>query len=332
MSDLKIQNISKEFNGNHVLNSVNIEINKGEFFSIVGPSGCGKTTLLRIIAGLEYPDEGKIYIKNTDSTNLPPQKRNIGIVFQNYALFPNMNVFENVAYGLQIKKESKEVIYEKVNSVLEKVSLNHKINHAVSTLSGGEQQRVSLARVIVTEPDLILFDEPLSNLDYSLRQETRNELKRLQSELGITSVYVTHDQTEALALSDRVAVLNKGIIEQTGNPKDIYYNPSNSFVAVFIGHSNLFDPVLCKRIFNIEINNNQTLAVLPEEIIPVKEADFKPGKITDIQFTGYTFEYTISIDGKTIKSLQSVKSVKEEFIEGEEVGISLLTFNHRVIK
>lgn len=331
MSDLKILNISKNFNGISVLSGINIDINHGEFFSIVGPSGCGKTTLLRIIAGLEFPTEGKIFIKGIDSTDFTPQKRNVGIVFQNYALFPNMNVFENVAFGLKVKKENKDVISGKVDSVLEKVYLSHKANEKVSSLSGGEQQRVSLARVIVTEPDLILFDEPLSNLDYSLRQETRNELKRLQRESGITSVYVTHDQTEALALSDRIAVMNHGIIQQQGKPEEVYFNPVNSFVSVFISHSNLFDSVLSKRIFNIDIEKNQTLVLLPEEIKPVRSVEIRPGIITEVLFTGFAFEYTISVDGKIIKSLQPVNSGIEMFSKGDDVGLSLLTDKIRVV-
>ncbi|MBK9331063.1 MAG: ABC transporter ATP-binding protein [Ignavibacteria bacterium] len=223
MANLRIENLTKKFDDHVVLSDINFNIGQGEFFSIVGPSGCGKTTLLRIIAGLEFPDSGKIIINGKDITSLPPQKRRIGIVFQNYALFPNMSVYDNIAYGLRIQKTDKTVLDSKINSVLEIVSLTHKIHNSVTSLSGGEQQRVSLARVIVTEPELILFDEPLSNLDYALRIETRNELKRLQRDVGITSVYVTHDQTEALALSDRVAVLNKGVVQQTGSPDDVYY-------------------------------------------------------------------------------------------------------------
>lgn len=331
MSDLKLKNISKDFDGNKVLTDVNLEINQGEFFSIVGPSGCGKTTLLRIIAGLEYPSSGRVLIKGIDSTDFPPQKRKTGIVFQNYALFPNMNVFDNTAFGLRVQKRSSEEITERVNSVLEKVYLSNKTFDKVSSLSGGEQQRVSLARVIVTEPDLILFDEPLSNLDFSLRQETRNELKRLQRESGITSVYVTHDQTEALALSDRIAVMNKGEIQQTGKPQDVYFNPSNSFVAVFMGHSNLFDSVLAKRIFNIDIERNQTLALLPEEIKPVKNSSEKIGKITDVQFTGFTLEFTISVDGKIVKSLLPVNSAEDNFIKDDEVGLSITSKKVRII-
>lgn len=332
MSVLLINNISKTFNPTKVLTDINLEINQGEFFSIVGPSGCGKTTLLRIIAGLEFADSGKIIINEKDYTNLPPQKRNVGIVFQNYALFPNMTVYENVGYGLEIKRFDKFVIKEKVNAVLEKVQLLHKSGNNVTTLSGGEQQRVSLARVIVTEPDLILFDEPLSNLDYSLRLETRNELKRLQRDVGITSVYVTHDQTEALALSDRIAVLNKGILQQMGNPYEIYYKPANKFVAEFIGHANLFDEKLSKEIFNIEIGSDENLSVLPEEIVPEKKSDKKFGKITDIQFTGFSIEYSIQLKELLIKSLQTSRSNNDDFKVGDEVGLLLLTDNIRKVK
>lgn len=332
MANLDIKNISKEFNHTKVLSDINIEVSHGEFFSIVGPSGCGKTTLLRIIAGLEFPDTGKIIINNTDSTSLSPQKRNVGIVFQNYALFPNMSVYENVAYGLEIKKTDRKIISEKVNKVLEKVQMTGKINTNVSSLSGGEQQRISLARVIVTEPELILFDEPLSNLDYALRLETRNELKRLQRDSGITSVYVTHDQTEALALSDRIAVIDKGIIQQTGNPIEVYYNPVNSFVSEFIGHANLFDHQHCKKLFNIDIAKDEKLAVLPEEIIPVKDNSANTGKITDVQFTGFSFEYSIMVNEMIVKSLQSAASVNSEFKAGDEVSLKLLSDKFRTVK
>ncbi len=332
MKNLVLNNLSKNFGQTNVLSDISLEINQGEFFSIVGPSGCGKTTLLRIIAGLEFADTGKIIIGGADSTDLPPQKRNVGIVFQNYALFPNMTVFENVAYGLSIKKTEKNNIQKKVRDVLEKVQMEHKHNKNISTLSGGEQQRVSLARVIVTEPDLILFDEPLSNLDYSLRLETRNELKRLQREAGITSVYVTHDQTEALALSDRIAVLNKGIIQQTGIPDDIYYNPENKFVADFIGHANLFDSQLCRELFQIEIDTDETLAVLPEELIPGDKSGNVSCKIIDVQFTGFSVEYAILFKDKIIRSLLPSKSLNNKFGIGEEVWLKIVSEKIRKVK
>lgn len=305
MTTLRLENIRKTFGAGEVLKDVDLEINQGEFFSFVGPSGCGKTTLLRIIAGLETPTSGKVFINDQDFTNVSPQKRNIGIVFQNYALFPHMSVFENVAYGLQIKKLPKNEIKTKVEEVLEKVRLSEKASVNVTFLSGGEQQRVSLARVIVMQPQLILFDEPLSNLDYALRVETRNELKRLQREIGITSIYVTHDQSEALALSDRIAVLNKGVVQQFGNPFEVYYHPANFFVAEFIGHANLFDSAMSSKIFAVDdLDENERLAVLPEELIISKSQNGFDGEILDVQFTGVTTEYTIRLEDKIFKSIQ----------------------------
>ncbi len=205
MSSLTLYNLSKSFGTLQALAPIEMEIHEGEFFSLLGPSGCGKTTLLRMIAGLEPPSSGTIVIDGTDITSFPPQKRNVGIVFQNYALFPHMSVFENVAYGLEVKKIPQNEIRAKVLHILEKVHLSEKTDIPVPSLSGGEQQRVAVARAVVVEPGVPLFDEPLSNLDYALRLETRAEIKRLQREVGITTIYVTHDQGEALALSDRIA-------------------------------------------------------------------------------------------------------------------------------
>lgn len=332
MSILSVRNISKSFAGHKVLDNINFELEKGEFFSVVGPSGCGKTTLLRIIAGLEFPDSGEIFIDGKNHTNEIAQKRNVGIVFQNYALFPNMSVFENIAYGLEVRKLSREIIKSKVYSVLEKVMLTDKAEKNVTSLSGGEQQRVSLARVIVTEPSLMLFDEPLSNLDYALRIETRNEIKRLQKEAGITSVYVTHDQSEALALSDRVAVLNKGIIQQTGNPFEIYYNPGNIFVAEFIGHSNLFDKSFAKILFNIDIDENEMLSVFQEELQPEVCNENCKAVITGIQFTGFAVEYILKFKDKLIKCMMPAQFQKHKFNAGDNVNLKLNTDKVRVIK
>lgn len=333
MPILSIKNISKNFSSTKVLSSINFELNKGEFFSVVGPSGCGKTTLLRIIAGLEFPSEGEIFIDDINSTDLIPQKRNIGIVFQNYALFPNMTVYENVAYGLEVKKIPKDKIREKTEIVLAKVSMLDKAGTSVTTLSGGEQQRVSLARVIVTEPALLLFDEPLSNLDYALRLETRNEIKRLQKEIGITSVYVTHDQSEALALSDRIAVLNKGIIQQIGTPFDIYYKPENIFVADFIGHSNFFDKESAMEILNIsDVSEDELLSVFPEEIVPVSCTEDCNAIITDVQFTGFSTEYLINAGGKIIKSHQPADPLKYIFKTGQEIRLTLNSKTLRFLK
>lgn len=333
MPILSLKNISKNFSSLNVLNNINLELNKGEFFSVVGPSGCGKTTLLRIIAGLEFPTLGEVFIEDKISTDLIPQKRNIGIVFQNYALFPNMTVYENVAYGLEVKRIPKESIREKVNNVLEKVRMQDKADKSVTTLSGGEQQRVSLARVIVTEPALLLFDEPLSNLDYALRLETRNEIKRLQREIGITSIYVTHDQSEALALSDRIAVLNNGELQQTGTPFEIYYNPENIFVADFIGHANFFDKNSAKEIFNItDMKENELLSVFPEEIVPVVCSGDCNATITDVQFTGFSTEYLLEAKGKVIKSQQTAVQQNMNFKTGQEVKLTINSKKLRILK
>jgi iron(III) transport system ATP-binding protein len=327
MSILSVKNISKSFGQSVVLNDINFELNNGEFFSVVGPSGCGKTTLLRIIAGLEFPTNGEIFIQDKDATDFSPQKRNVGIVFQNYALFPNMTVFENVAYGLSIKKTEKNIIQKK------NININESFLKNVTTLSGGEQQRVSLARVIVTEPALLLFDEPLSNLDYALRLETRNEIKRLQKEIGITSMYVTHDQSEALALSDRIAVLNKGVIQQIGTPYEVYNHPGNFFTADFIGHANFFNKETAGKIFNVtDLNEDELLAVFPEEIIPVKCTEYCKAKITDVQYSGFFTEYLIDSDGKQIKSMIASGSNNEIFNTDENVNLKLTSKVIRKIK
>lgn len=324
MPFLEIGNISKEFNGQKVLDSINIEVSKGEFFSLVGPSGCGKTTLLRIIAGLEKPSSGFIKLNGEDITDKLPEKRNIGIVFQNYALFPHMNVFRNIAYGLKIRKFDKAEIESKVEDVLRKVKMLHKIKSPVTDLSGGEQQRVSLARVIVNEPELILFDEPLSNLDYSLRIETRRELKMLQHNLGITSIYVTHDQSEALTLSDRIAVMNKGHIMQEGKPQDIYLNPSNEFTAGFIGHYNIFNADEFVELFGVQVKSGEDkYAVLPENIIPY---DDESGicKVLSVQFNGFFVEVQVGYNGKEINILLMQDLIKN-IQEGDNVRLKLRT-------
>ena len=329
---LSVKNISKSFGAEKVLDNVNIDLIKGEFFSVVGPSGCGKTTLLRILAGLEFPSDGQIFINDIDSTNLIPQKRNIGIVFQNYALFPNMTVLENIAYGLEIKKFSKEEIREKVNLALEKVKLTSHARKSVTLLSGGQQQRVSLARVLVTEPALLLFDEPLSNLDYSLRLEARNEIKRLQKDIGITSVYVTHDQSEALAMSDRIAVMNKGKIMQIGTPREIYFEPQNIFVADFIGHSNFFDKAEAKKIFNIDIEKDSVLSLFPEELIPklsITESDLK---LIDIQFTGFSMEYLITFGDRIINSRRPASYTENTLRPGDNISFTIDHSKLRILK
>jgi iron(III) transport system ATP-binding protein len=326
---LEIKNISKKFGDSVVLNDLSIKIEKGNFFSFLGPSGCGKTTLLRIIAGLEFPDSGQIILDGVDITDLPPQKRNIGIVFQNYALFPHMTVFENIAYGLKIKKVSSIEINKLVDNVLEKVHLLNKKNQNVSLLSGGEQQRVSLARAIVMQPQLILFDEPLSNLDYSLRIEARNEIKRLQNEIGITAIYVTHDQSEALSLSDEIAVLQNGIAAQIGTSKEIYFKPTNKFVAQFVGHYNFFSKKNAAALFNCTTNDKETAAVLPEHLAIHKTNDRSTIIIKDILFAGPFAEYILSYNETIVRVLATISN--QSFTIGEGVLLSAASENIQVI-
>src|SRR5690606_19869690 len=222
MKAVRINDVSKKFGDVVSVKDLELDIKSGEFFTFLGPSGCGKTTTLRMIAGFYYPSQGKIYFDNQDVTTLQPNKRNIGMVFQNYALFPHMTVNENIAFGLEIRKYDRKTIKEKVDRIRELVHLGPYGSRKINELSGGQQQRVALARALVIEPDILLLDEPLSNLDAKLREETRIEIKRIQSELGVTTIYVTHDQTEAMAMSDRIMVMEHGVVKQIGTPQEIY--------------------------------------------------------------------------------------------------------------
>ncbi len=235
MVSIRTVELTKVFGDVVAVDHVSLEIKHGEFFTLLGPSGCGKTTFLRTIAGLEMADEGRIYFDDQDITDLPAHLRGTGMVFQNYALWPHMNVFDNIAYGLKIRKVPKSEIEKKVKEVLKLVKLEGLEKRTPHQLSGGQQQRVALARALVINPRVLLFDEPLSNLDAKLRIEMRAELKRIQRDLGITAIYVTHDQEEAMSISDRIAVMNRGRVMQVGTPKEIYRNPRNEFVARFIG-------------------------------------------------------------------------------------------------
>ena len=236
---INLSDIVVKFGDFEALHKINVHVKEGEFFTFLGPSGCGKTTTLRTITGFIEPVSGSVSMQGKDITHVPIEKRNIGIVFQSYALFPTMTVRDNIAFGLKIKKQNKEEITRKVNEIARKVDLiDEQLAKAVSQLSGGQQQRVAIARALVTEPTIICMDEPLSNLDAKLRVQLRNELKRMQKEFGITTIYVTHDQEEALTLSDRIAVFNKGYIEQIGTPNEIYNHSATEFVANFIGDIN----------------------------------------------------------------------------------------------
>ena len=248
MSDKIVKgiNITKEYNGVAVVKNIDFWVKKNQFLTILGPSGCGKTTTLRMIAGFERPTTGTIYFEGNDITDTPPYMRQINTVFQKYALFPHMNIYENVAFGLRIKKNSEKEIASKVSKILELVNLSGFENRKINSLSGGQQQRIAIARALVNEPKVLLLDEPLGALDLKLRKEMQLELKNMQKELGITFVYVTHDQEEALTMSDKIIIMNHGEIQQIGSPTDIYNEPENRFVADFIGESNIYDGIMIK--------------------------------------------------------------------------------------
>lgn len=242
---IELKHITKTFeDGFHAVEDFNLEVKRGEFVTFLGPSGCGKTTTLRMIAGFDIPTEGEILLNGKPITDLPPHKRPINTVFQRYALFPHMNIFDNIAFGLKQKKVSKDVIKKKVKKVLELVDLEGFENRRVSTLSGGQQQRVAIARAVVNEPEILLLDEPLGALDLKMRKEMQLELKAMHKELGITFIYVTHDQEEALTMSDKIVVMSEGKTQQIGTPEDIYNEPKNAFVADFIGDSNIFNGIM----------------------------------------------------------------------------------------
>ena len=236
---IELEHIGKRFGDVEAVKSISLAVAKGEFLSLLGPSGCGKTTTLRIIAGFEYPSSGQLRIAGRDMTRVPVEKRGLSMVFQNYALFPHLTVFENVAFGLRLKQIPKHEVEERVGKALDLVGLRGYGDRAPRQLSGGQQQRVSLARGLVVNPSVLLMDEPLSNLDLKLREQLRDEIRSLQRKLGITAVYVTHDQGEAMAMSDRIAVMHAGRIEQIGQPREVYERPQTTFVASFIGHCNL---------------------------------------------------------------------------------------------
>lgn len=283
---LKISNVSKVFDKNVALNNINLEIQAGEFVCLLGPSGCGKSTLLRLIAGLDRPSSGQIYIGDRDVTNLPPVRRNFGIMFQSYALFPNLTAFENVAYGLRNQKMRSKDLEERVNRLFDMIKLPHIKNRFPSQMSGGEQQRIALARALATEPDFLLLDEPLSALDAKVRISLRKEICNIQKELKLTTIMVTHDQDEALTMADRIIVMNKSVVMQSGTPEEIYESPKNPFVADFIGSINFIDEKQSKA---YGLSQGGQTAIRPEKIIIKKEESENAfrGKITDIEFRGF---------------------------------------------
>ena len=332
--------ISKSYGNNLVLDELNLYIRENEFITLLGPSGCGKTTTLRILGGFETPDKGQVIFDGVDITSLPPNKRNLNTVFQKYALFPHMSIAENIAFGLKINKKSKEYINDKIKYALKLVNLDGFENRSIDSLSGGQQQRIAIARAIVNEPKVLLLDEPLGALDLKLRQDMQYELIRLKNELGITFVYVTHDQEEALTMSDTIVVMNQGYIQQIGTPEMIYNEPTNAFVADFIGDSNILDGTMIQdkvvEILGVKIpcvdegfGNNTPVDVVirPEDIDLVKpEEGTIRGRVTHLIFKGVHYEMEVTVNG-----FELLVHSTDLFPVGQEVGIHVDPFDIQIM-
>jgi len=309
-----------------------LEAKPGEFLTLLGPSGCGKTTTLRIIAGFEKPDKGKIYFDDTVMNDVPPYERNIGIVFQDYALFPHMTVYDNISFGLKLRKFPKEEIRKRVSWALELVGLKGFEDRYPEQLSGGQQQRVALARALVIEPQLLLLDEPLSNLDAKIRERLRGEIKRIQKELGITTIYVTHDQEEAMAISDRIAVMSVGKIEQVGNPLDLYYNPKNEFVAKFLGLSNILEvnaeegkAYVGNLCFEVKTEGRVKIFFRPENVY-IEEGDM--GEIVDYELLPGRIRLKIDVEGRIIIAERFLNEIPFSIEKiPKKVGIKVRSFS-----
>ena len=308
---LSLRNISKNFGEGDVLAGISLDVRRGEFVTLLGASGCGKTTTLRIISGLETPDTGEVILNGQDMTQLPPESRPVNTVFQSYALFPHMNVEKNVAFGLRLKKMTEDEIRPKVLEMLEIVGLKGFERRSIHQLSGGQQQRVAMARSLVNQPRVLLLDEPLGALDLKLRKEMQLELKRLQREMNITFVYVTHDQEEALTMSDTVVVMSGGKIQQIGSPQDIYNEPKNAFVARFIGDSNIVDGVMLKDFLvnfgghdftcvdrGFKVNEPVQVVIRPEDVqIVPPSVGMLTGLVREVIFKGVHFEMHVDVEG-----------------------------------
>ncbi|MGL5820035.1 MAG: spermidine/putrescine ABC transporter ATP-binding protein [Sarcina sp.] len=338
---INLKNISKSFDDNKVLDNLSLEIKKDEFLTLLGPSGCGKTTTLKILAGFEFADNGQVLFNNKDITSLPPYKRELNTVFQKYALFPHLNVFDNIAFGLKLKKLPKKEIEKKVKDVLKLVSLVDYEKRDIESLSGGQQQRIAIARALVNEPKVLLLDEPLSALDSKLRKEMQLELKKMQKALGITFIFVTHDQEEALTMSDTIIVMNKGKIQQMGTPEDIYNEPSNRFVAEFIGNSNIVDGIMledfkvtfCSRTFEcvdkgFNINENIEVVIRPEDIeMCALESSQLHATVKSTIFKGVHYE--INVQNEHLNWI--IHSTKSATI-GDTIGLYLAPESIHIMK
>ena len=330
---IELRHISKVYsdNGIKAVDDFNLEVKRGEFVTFLGPSGCGKTTTLRMIAGFEMPTSGEILLNGEDISQLPANKRPINTVFQRYALFPHMNIYDNIAFGLKLKKLPKEEIRKKVKRVLDIVDLEGFENRKISTLSGGQQQRIAIARALVNEPEILMLDEPLGALDLKMRQEMQLELKHMHDELGITFIYVTHDQEEALTMSDKIVVLSEGRIQQIGTPEDIYNEPQNAFVADFIGESNIFKGIMtghmkvrfCGGEFmgmdDVAEGTLVDVVVRPEDVIITKPEDgIIEGEVVSVIFKGMHYEVTVE-SGKYEMVIRTTKC----YSVGERIGMRL---------
>lgn len=337
---IDLQNITKRYGNQIVLDDLNLYIRENEFLTLLGPSGCGKTTTLRIIGGFETPNEGRVIFDGQDITNVPPNKRQLNTVFQKYALFPHMTIRDNIAFGLKIKKKSKQYIQDKIDYALKLVNLDGFGNRMPDSLSGGQQQRIAIARAIVNEPKVLLLDEPLGALDLKLRQDMQYELIRLKNELGITFVYVTHDQEEALTMSDTIVVMNQGYIQQVGSPQDIYNEPKNAFVADFIGDSNILDgmmledrvvEILGKKFVCVDEgfgkNRPVDVVIRPEDVDLVEPSEgILTGVVTSLIFKGVHYEMEVQAGG-----FEWLVHSTDLFPVGKNVGIKVDPFDIQIM-
>ena len=337
---VNLEHISKSYDGQLILDDLNLYIRENEFLTLLGPSGCGKTTTLRILGGFEQPDTGRVVFGNQDITNLPPNKRQLNTVFQKYALFTHMTIAENIAFGLKIKNKSKSYIQDKIKYALKLVNLDGYENRMPDSLSGGQQQRIAIARAIVNEPKLLLLDEPLGALDLKLRQDMQYELIRLKNELGITFIYVTHDQEEALTMSDTIVVMNQGYIQQIGSPERIYNEPENAFVADFIGDSNIIGATLIRdRLVEIlgarfdcvdeGFGENKLVDVVirPEDVeLTAPEEGIINGVVTHLIFKGVHYEMEVQANG-----FEWLVHSTRMFPVGTPVGIKVDPFNIQIM-
>ena len=337
---IELKNLSKNFGDNQVLKGIDLNIYENEFLTLLGPSGCGKTTILRIIAGFEEPSHGQVMFNGEDIAKVPAYKREVNTVFQKYALFPFLNVHDNVAFGLNLKKKDKKEIDEKVTKMLALVGLAGFGNRDITSLSGGQQQRVAIARALVNEPKVLLLDEPLAALDAKLRKGMQAELKKIQKEVGITFIFVTHDQEEALSMSDTIVVMNDGVIQQIGTPIDIYNEPQNRFVANFIGESNIIEGVMpkdCLVVFDdvqwecvdkgFKENENIEVVLRPEDMQVVEPQDGKvSGKIVSKIFMGVHYEYLVETNIRKYK-VHTTKNIEM----GSVIGLTIDPFDIQVM-